>query len=163
RGAAGSRAAQDRRPWSGAPRHRDGRRARLREARARAEEGRPGHLREDLDRGGGDEGNAPRPADHPARARRFGAPRLILVVVFLNPPSGLMRACQPLLSGVRLLFLPFAAPLVKLAGRAASGSLKGEPGSAFDRGGIHYLLTAEDEAGALTEGQRDLAGRVLLL
>jgi CBS domain containing-hemolysin-like protein len=83
--------------------------------------------------------------------------------VFLQAPSGLMVAFQPLLSGVRLLFLPLAVPLVKLASRATPGPGEDAPESAFDRGGIRYLLTAEDEASKLTEAQRSVAGKVLLL
>jgi putative hemolysin len=83
--------------------------------------------------------------------------------VFLRAPSGLMMACQPLLSAVRTVFLPLAAPLVRLAGAAGAGATPAGPVSAFDRGGIRYLLTGEDEAGALTPSQRGLAERVLLL
>lgn len=83
--------------------------------------------------------------------------------VFMRAPGGLMKAFEPMLSVVRMLFLPVAAPLVKLAGKGVAGASAVEPASIFDRGGIHFLLTVDDEAAQLTESQRALAERVLLL
>jgi putative hemolysin len=83
--------------------------------------------------------------------------------VFMRAPGGLMRACEPLLSGLRLVFLPLAAPIVRIAGKEKEDLSASSRASLFDRGGIHFLLTVDDESAQLTEAQRQLAERVLEL
>ena len=47
--------------------------------------------------------------------------------VFMRVPGGLMRAFQPVLSVLRILFLPLSLPLVKLAGEGRRGPLREQP------------------------------------
>jgi putative hemolysin len=81
--------------------------------------------------------------------------------LFMKAPVGLMRTFEPVLSALRFVFLPLTKPLVRLAGSRFEGAADRD--SLFDRGGIHFLLTADDESAQLTEGQRRLAERVLAL
>jgi putative hemolysin len=83
--------------------------------------------------------------------------------VFMRVPGGLMRAFEPVLSVLRIVFLPLSLPLVKVAGKDDGALSASGRASLFDRGGIHFLLTVDDESAQLTEGQRKLAQRVLEL
>ena len=72
--------------------------------------------------------------------------------VFMRVPGGLMRAFEPVLSVLRIVFLPFSLPLVRIAGKDDGALSVSSRASLFDRGGIHFLLTVDDESAQLTEG-----------
>jgi putative hemolysin len=82
--------------------------------------------------------------------------------VFMRAPGGLMRTFLPVLWLLNLVFRPFTYPIVKLAARAEDADLPANS-SIFDRGSIHFLLTADEESTRLTGPQREVAERVLTL